>query len=95
MGWLDSCDDVTTWSYESVIIPYVSNIKSKKMRKYFPDFLVERKDGHIELVEIKPSKRVHQVKVHKKLMAAGDHCRAHGWTMVIITELELKGLGLL
>ena len=95
MQWLDVNVDVRAWSYEGVIIPYVSNVRSKKMRRYFPDFLVEYKDAHVELVEIKPAKRVHQANVHKKLMAAGDHCRAHGWSMVILTEIELKGLGLL
>jgi len=44
---------------------------------------------------VKPAKRVHQAKVAKKLLAAGDYARAHGIALVIITEHELKELGLL
>src|ERR1700688_72277 len=95
MQWLDACPTVKDWSYESVIIPYVSNSKTGKIRKYWPDFLVEYIDNHQELVEIKPSKRLVQAKVKKKLAAAGDHCRAHSLTLVVLTERELVGLGLL
>ena len=95
MGHLDSSPDVATWAYESVIIPYVSNKKTGKLRNYHPDFLVTYADGHVELIEVKPSKRVHQVKVAKKLLAAGDWARTHGVTLVVITEVELKQLGLL
>ena len=95
MQWLDVSASVMTWSYESVIIPYVSNVRSHKVRRYFPDFLVAYADGHVELVEIKPARRVHQATVQKKLKAALDHCSAHGLTLVILTEVELKGLGLL
>lgn len=95
MEYLDASPDVLSWSYESIKIPYVSNVRTKKVRNYLPDFCVEYVDGHKEIVEIKPSRRVHQVKVQKKLLAAGDHCRAHGLALVIITEVELKGLGLL
>ncbi len=95
MEWLDANPDVVTWSYESVVIPYVSNKKTGKLRNYYPDFHIEFVDGHQELVEIKPSKRVHQTNVQKKLAAAGDHCRAHRLTLVVITELELRLLGLL
>jgi len=95
MGWLDSRNDVATWGYECMTIPYVSNVRTHKMRRYFPDFLVEYVDGRKELVEIKPASRVRQVKVAKKLKAALDHCQAHGLALVVITEVELKGLGLL
>lgn len=95
LTYLDNEPTVLTFGYESVKIPYVSNVRTGKLRTYFPDFLVEYVDGHKELVEIKPSKRVHQVAVQKKLKAAGIHCQAHGLTLVVITEHELKGLGLL
>ena len=95
MQWLDANDTVVTWSYESVVIPYVSNVRSGKVRKYHPDFMVEYVGGRLEMVEIKPSKRVHQAKVAKKLLAAGDHCRTHGVTLVVVTEVELKAMGLL
>jgi hypothetical protein len=95
MQWLDVNDDVRAWAYESVVIPYVSNVRTGKLRKYHPDFLVEHVDGSQELVEVKPSKRVHQAKVAKKLVAAGDWSRAHGVTFSVVTETELRALGLL
>lgn len=95
MQYLDTCEDVYTWAYESIVIPYVSNVKTGKVRKYHPDFWIERLNGQGEIVEIKPLKRVSQAKVQKKLKAAAEHCRAHGLTLKVITEVELKGLGLL
>lgn len=95
MKYLDDNEDVFTWSYESVAIPYVSNLKTGKLRKYFPDFLVEFKNGSKQLVEIKPKKRVLQVKVQKKLKAAETWCREHGIALVVLTEHELRDMGLL
>lgn len=95
MQYLDSSDVVKSFEYENIVIPYVSNIRTGKQRKYYPDFLVEYVDGHRELVEIKPKKRLQQVTVQKKLKAAEEWCRASGVTLVVITECELKVLHLL
>lgn len=95
MKHLDANPLVVTWTYESVIIPYVSNKKTGKLRKYFPDFFVTYAAGHKILVEIKPSRRVKQVKVAKKLEAAEAWCKASGVTLEVITEFELKQLGLI
>ena len=95
MQYLDANEDVSSWSYESVIIPYVSNVKTGKLRKYYPDFQVNWSNKADELIEIKPKKRVLQAGVQKKLKAAEVYCQAHGLTLVVITEIELKGLGLL
>lgn len=95
MKHLDDDINVICYSYEKTIIPYVSNVKTGKQRKYYPDFLVERLDGTKQLVEVKPARKLHQRIVAKKLTAAGDHCRAHGWTLVVITEVELRAMGLL
>jgi len=95
MKWLDASPAVANWSYEQTVIPYVSNVKTGKQRKYYPDFLVEMFDGVRRLVEIKPSRKLQQKTVIKKLAAAGDYCRAHGLALVVITEVELKAMGLL
>ena len=95
MIYLDNNKDVLTWSYEKTIIPYVSNVKTGKLRKYYPDFMIEHTDGTRQLVEIKPSRKLHHRTVAKKLVSAGDWCRANGVTLVIVTEVELKTLGLL
>lgn len=95
MQYLDAEASVTTYTYEQVIVAYISNVRSGKLRRYFPDFLVEYSDGRKVLVEIKPKKRLDQVKVQKKLTAARQWCEEHGATLEIVTEVELKALGLL
>jgi hypothetical protein len=95
LKWLDAHLMVRTFGYESVKIPYVSNLRTGKLRNYFPDFLVEFTDGSKQLVEIKPSKRLVQAGVKKKLEAAERWCQAHGVSLVVLTERELKVMGLL
>lgn len=94
MIWLDENPSVLKYSYEGLIIEYVSNIRTGKLRKYYPDFMVDY-EGRQELIEIKPAKRVTQVKVAKKLKAAEAWCKTHGVVFKVITEKELKVLGIL
>lgn len=95
MKYLDQCEDVLDWSYESFFIDYLSNKRTGKTRKYYPDFKIDYADGRSELVEIKPKKRLEQVLVKKKLAAATEWCTMHDVTLKIITENELKELGIL
>ncbi len=95
MEHLDVDPEVAAWEYETLIIQYVSNKKTGKLRKYFPDFIVDYVDGHREVIEVKPSRKVGRPTVQKKLKAGEGWCRAHGATFKVITEKELKGLGLL
>lgn len=94
MQWLDANPDVLGYSYEGLVIEYVSNKKTHKLRKYYPDFLVEYATRK-ELIEIKPAKRLVQARVKKKVEAAQVWCLAHGVMFRVITEVELKALGLL
>lgn len=95
LKWLDAHAAVKDFMYEEVKIPYVSNLRSGKVRHYYPDFYIEFTDGSKQLVEIKPKKRVSQVAVQKKLKAAEVWCLEHGARLVVLTEVELKGMGLL
>lgn len=92
---LDASPDVKSFMYEGVSIEYVSNVRSGKVRRYIPDFLVEYVDGSKRLVEIKPSKRLVQATIQKKLRAARAWCETHGVTLEVITEFELRALRLL
>lgn len=60
MAYLDGHPDVLEWSSEEIAIPYLSPIDNK-WHRYFPDFLVKRKDVHgkVEtiMVEVKPKKQ--------------------------------------
>jgi len=95
MKWLDENPDVVSYDYEKLIIEYVSNVKSKRIRRYFPDFHVKYSDGRVEVVEIKPKRRSQQVTVQKKAKAAISWCMTHGATYVMLTEVELKSMNLL
>ena len=92
---LDSSPDVEFWSYEKTVIEYVSNVRTKKVRKYYPDFLVRYKDGRTELIEVKPKRKLEQATIKKKMAAALLWCAEHGMTYRIVTEIQLKELGLL
>lgn len=95
MVYLDENPDVISWSYEKLIIEYVSNKKTKKIRKYYPDFQIEYKDGTKVVIEIKPSRKLEQSIVIKKIRAAKEWCTTHDMTYKVLTEIELKDMGLL
>ena len=95
MQYLDVDTTVLAYVYEPFKLPYVSNTRSGRLRGYIPDLLVTRTDGRRELVEIKPSRKVNHVTVQKKLKAAQIWCNLNGVALVVITEIQLKGLGLL
>lgn len=95
MNALDADVTVESYQYEGMTIEYVSNAKTGRIRRYIPDFMVNRTDGTKELIEVKPSKRLVQRNVQKKIAAAEEWCRAHGMVFRVITEHELRAMGLL
>ncbi len=95
MIYLDENPDVVSWSYEKLIIEYVSNVKTKKVRKYYPDFQVEYRDGKKVVIEIKPSRKLQQAIVVKKINAVTQWCAIHNLTFKILTEIDLRDMGLI
>lgn len=95
MRHLDADPDVASWSYEKLIIEYVSNQRTGKVRKYYPDFFVEMKDGSRVVVEIKQRRKLDNIIVKKKTAAATAWCSAHEATFRILTEIELRQLGII
>jgi len=95
MLFLDSNPDVVLWSYEKTVIEYTSNQRTKKIRKYYPDFYVEFKDGTRRVIEIKQKRKLEQANVKKKAQAAHAWCTSNGATYEILTEIELKNMGLI
>lgn len=65
----DLDDNILEWSSEEVIIKYYDLI-SKKIRRYFPDFLIKVKESNGEikryLIEIKPLKQTIEPEVKKR-----------------------------
>lgn len=95
INFLDRDPSVVSFSYEMIKIPYVSNLRSKRIRNYLPDFFVTRADGSTQLVEIKSSRRVSNLTVQKKAAAAERWSQEHGASFVMLTEKELVAMGLL
>jgi len=87
---LDDDANVVSYSYEAIIIPYLSNRSTGKMRRYFPDFCVTYSDGSRVIVEIKPKRKLVQRVVLKKIASALKWCECNDVTFKVITEVELK-----
>lgn len=57
--WCDNNPNVVRWGSESISIPYISPL-DRRIHHYFPDNIVQIKEGEIiknYIVEIKPSKQ--------------------------------------
>jgi len=93
--WLDTVSTVLKFYSESIKIPYVANKKTGKTRNYIPDLLVVYTDGTRKLIEIKPKSKLLQATNVKKFHAAEEWCTVQGIEFVILTEVELKLLGIL
>ena len=59
MKYFDSNPSIIAWASEEVSIPYYDTA-TKKVRRYFPDFLIKVKDKNgklkTHLIEVKPTK---------------------------------------
>jgi len=54
--WCDDNDDIKSWSSESVVVPYRSQVDGKNHR-YFVDLKITFNNGRTVLVEIKPKRQ--------------------------------------
>lgn len=93
--YLDKDATVLTYSYESVIVSYITNLRSGRLRKYFPDFFIERTDGTKLLVEIKPLRFMNRTINKKKWEAALQWCVEHDAEFMVLTECELKDMAII
>lgn len=80
---LDENVEVVSYDSESFAIWYNFNGKDKM---YVPDFIVNYKDGHTEVVEIKPQVHhsAHDDLLDKKFIAAKCYCESHGYKFVVV-----------
>lgn len=65
MIYLDNHPEVVSWSSEEIIVPYRSPVDNR-VHRYFPDFLVKKKDGKTLLVEIKPRAQTKPPEIQNK-----------------------------
>lgn len=95
MQKLDKDQDVKSYQYETIIVPYLKNPRAKKVSKYFPDFIVEYQDGRTVIYEIKSSSFLLRKMNLAKWEACEKYCTLKGWKFEVLTEVELKVMGLL
>jgi hypothetical protein len=53
---LDSDPNIEKWGAERIAIPYTDK-GSGKLRRYYPDLIVKKKDGKVLLIEVKPAEQ--------------------------------------
>jgi hypothetical protein len=92
--YLDKDPQVKAYGYEVLAIPYISNLKTRKVRHYFPDFLVTYTDGSRKLIEVKRGDKVGSPQVVKKSAAARIWCQENNvefeiWSNEIIAKIKL------
>ena len=94
----DNDPNVISYEYEKISIPYVSNLKTKKIRIYYPDFLVTYANGTKSIIEVKRDDRITASKTVKK----ADACRKWAeqksityqiWGLKKIREEQVRVLG--
>jgi hypothetical protein len=82
---LDAADDlVESYCEQPVVIPYQLD---GRQRRYFPDVLVDFRDGRRLLIEVKA--RWDDFAVYEnvvKFQAAREYCRARGWGFIACTD---------
>jgi hypothetical protein len=88
MKYLDGNPDIISYDYESFKIPYIYR---KKSRNYTPDFII---DGKL-VIEIKPKYKLQVKKNIAKLAALEVFCKQNNLQFKVLTEIELKELGIL
>ena len=96
---LDEDQNVLNYDYEPYKIPYLSNVSSKKIRNYIPDFVVNYIDGSQKIIEVKRTSALNNSIVLKKAEAAKKWCENltietkkevtyHFWTEAIIFPIK-------
>ncbi len=90
----DADDDVVSYGYETIRIPYYDT--GNKKRHYVPDFLVTYFDGHRSLIEIKPKQFLDNEKTKLKAEAARAYCEVNSIeTYEILTGELLRERGII
>ena len=89
---LDADPTVLKFEYETLKIPYVFNIKTRKIRNYYPDFIVYYVDGRKVIIEVKRNSALNNVLVMRKASAAREWASKNGMSYVFWTESIIKPL---
>lgn len=88
MLYCDKSSQIWKWSSEELHIPYLSP-KDGEWHNYYPDFMVNTRDGRVIMVEIKPAFQKTWAINRAKWEAAQRYCDVHGFEFKVMTENEL------
>lgn len=88
--YLDISDDVVSYEYETIVIPYITSPRSNRIRKYFPDLIIRYSNGTTKMIEIKPERKLNHKYVIKKAEAARAWCSKHGMKYEFWTERNIR-----
>lgn len=86
MEFLDKKSDVFQYNYEAMKIPYYYK---KNKRWYIPDFIIDNKI----MAEIKPVYQMRKKQNLAKFAAAREYCKQNNMEFKVLTEIELRQLG--
>lgn len=89
---------ITKWASEPIAIPYFCRLDGKD-HEYYPDYIIENKQGHKVIVEVKPENQTVKpkssdsawlkeqwVKNVDKWTIAKKFAETHGMKFIIVTE---------
>ena len=93
--YLENNENVIHYSYEKFAIKYISNNRTKKVRRYFQDFFFVTKDDLKIIVEIKPFSKLNDRTNVKKFIFAEEFCKQNDMIFMVLTEKGLKQLKIL
>lgn len=98
ISYCENCSSVYRWASEPVAIRYFSRLDNKE-QNYYPDYIIENKDGKRSIVEVKPYNQTIKpkecdsdwlkeawVKNIDKWKAAKKFADEHGMNFIIVTE---------
>jgi hypothetical protein len=85
MKYLDSCDGVLTWHYESVRIPY---FYSGNKRWYVPDFIIDFWSGETEMWEVKPKEFHLAERTIRTSVAGKKYCAEHDICAYVLLDKD-------
>ena len=87
MHELEADDTVMKWTKNHMIrIPYFDD--ENKYRYYNPDFLVERSNAMIELIEMKSTQMLKTPNTKRKMEYAQKWCKARGIQYRLISKYQ-------
>lgn len=98
MNYCENNPNIVKWASEPLEIPYISRLDNRR-HIYNPDFVIQNKQGHVIIVEIKPSNQTIRpsefdtrwlkeqwVKNCDKWKAAKEYADKHDMKFIIVTE---------